>query len=417
MKLMVQQFGRKVGELESTPERGVVFRYDAHYAAQPMALPISQSLPLRDREYSQSAALPFFSGLLPDGDLRRRIADALHISDTSSLRLLEALGGECAGTISLVPELDGDENFALQESVGYQEIGLPELERMILESDRLPLLFPRGGTRLSLAGAQEKIPLLRKDGHWYKPKGSAPTSHILKLASPGFRDIVYNEYAVMRLAGLLSLSVPIVEVAVIGKPVLIVERYDRRYDAEGTLRRVHQEDCCQALGIMPDRKYQGDGGPGFSELAALIRIACSAPLTDLERLIDIALFNVLVGNCDAHGKNFSLLHEVGGVVLAPSYDLVSTTYWPELETKLSMKMGGEYKLSAFGPDSLFGLARDLGVRSQIVHKRLDRLQEAAPGAWDRVSDLPELKAHYPMLESIRAGWLSRMHRLSATLSE
>ncbi|PKL10089.1 MAG: hypothetical protein CVV51_00515 [Spirochaetae bacterium HGW-Spirochaetae-7] len=101
MRLIVRQFGRRVAILESTPDRGVVFSYDREYLASERAAPLSISLPLRDGEYSQAEAVPFFSGLLPDGDLRRRIADYLHVSAASTLRLLDALGGECAGTVSI----------------------------------------------------------------------------------------------------------------------------------------------------------------------------------------------------------------------------------------------------------------------------------------------------------------------------
>jgi len=413
MRLAVFQFGANVGELESTADRGIVFRYTPEYTKGPQNRPISQSLPVREREYSQAAALPFFAGLLPDGELRRRIAEALHISETSSLKLLEALGGECAGTISLTPVQGVENSIAAQNNDGYDELALTELERMILESERIPLLVPRGGARLSLAGAQEKIPLLYKDRRWYKPMGNAPTSHILKPASPRFPEIVHNEYVVMRLAAAMGLPVSEVEFADFGKPVLMVKRYDRLYGTGGSLQRLHQEDFCQALTIMPERKYQNDGGPGFTDMAMLIRKACTAPLADLERLIDISLFNALVGNCDAHGKNFSLLYHDGLIELAPFYDLLATTYWPELDTKLSMKFGHTYRLSDLREDDCTGLARDLGVAPKMVSRRLDRLREVAPAAWDRLLDLPGLHSQNILVESIRAGWESRICQLMA----
>lgn len=355
--------------------------------------------------------MPFFSGLLPDGELRRRIANALHVSETSSLRLLEALGGECAGTVHLRPEPADADQSAPEDEHGYVALPLPELERMIGESERLPLLVHRRRVRLSLAGAQDKIPLLRRDGEWYLPTGSAPTTHILKPASVAFPGIVHNEYAVMRLAGFLSRSVPEVELARIGKPVLIVRRYDRRHGDDGTLERIHQEDFCQALGIMPDRKYQSDGGPGFKEMASLIREACSTPLDDLERLVDAALYAVLVGNCDAHGKNYSILYADGSVGLAPLYDLVSTAFWPDLDTALSMRFGMTHRLPDLGPDDLAGFAKDLNVAPRAVQRRLDRLREIAPDAWDRLLGLPELSSETSIMESIRAGWEERMRWL------
>jgi serine/threonine-protein kinase HipA len=104
MRLLVREFGRLVGALESTPDRGIIFCYDASYLADPEACPLSLSLPLREKPFSQAASLPFFAGLLPDGDARRKVADYLHVSETSTLKLLDALGGDCAGTVSIMPE-------------------------------------------------------------------------------------------------------------------------------------------------------------------------------------------------------------------------------------------------------------------------------------------------------------------------
>jgi len=221
LKLIVKQFGRRVGRIESTPDRGIVFGYDSAYATSENASPLSLSLPLREGDYSQRMALPFFAGLLPDGDLRRRIADYLHISETSTLKLLDALGGECAGTISIEHEADdfdsdgepGDPGDTATD--GYAEVSDDELSAAIQGSERRPLLIPDGAARLSLAGAQDKLPLFRRDGRWFKPLGGSPTTHILKPSSAGLPDIVANEFLGMRLAGKLGLGVPRVEMVVL----------------------------------------------------------------------------------------------------------------------------------------------------------------------------------------------------------
>jgi len=137
----------------------------------------------------------------------------------------------------------------------------------------------------------------------------------------------------------------------------------------------------------------------------------STPL-ELERLIDIALFNALVGNCDAHGKNSSLLYQDGYVGLAPFYDLLATTYWPELDTKLSMKFGRTYRLSDLREADLAGLAHDLGVATKAVRKRLDRLREAAPAAWNLILNLPGMQSQVNLVASTRAGWESRTRQMS-----
>jgi len=410
MKLEVRQFSELVGWLESTADRGIIFKYDHEYAQRPEARALSFSLPLRETPFPQAQALPFFAGLLPDGDLRRRIADRLHISESSTLRLLEALGGECAGTVSLMP-VDPEDRTSETHAERYEEISEEQLATMIHDMERLPLLLSGAGSRLSLAGAQEKIPLFKRNDRWYRPLGGAPSSHILKPASPAFPDIVANEYICLRLAEALVLPVPKAEIVDMGRSVLILERFDRARAADSNVMRLHQEDFCQALGIMPDRKYQADGGPGFSDLARVIRRACTAPIIDIELLVGIALFNLLVGNCDAHGKNFSLLHRENRKGLSPFYDLVSTTMWPELDTNLSMRFGKEYRLERIERSDLAVFAADLGVKAILVTQRLDSLIEAAPAAWESVFSLKELESHHDLIQRMRNDWKKRAARL------
>ena len=407
MRLLVRQHEALVGYLESTPDRGVMFRYDHDYLASGLARPLSRSLPLRDSPYSQAASMPFFSGLLPDGDLRRRVASYLHISETSAFKLLDALGGECAGTVSLLRE--GQEAEAGEP--GYDELAAGELDELIKNSERRPLLAPTDGARLSLAGAQDKIPLYHRDGHWFRPRGGAPSSHILKPSSPTFPDLPANEYLSMRLAAALGIAVAPVELAEIGRPTLIVERYDRSRSPDGTIQRVHQEDSCQALGIMPEDKYETDGGPGFAMISRLLRETCAEPLAAIEALIEIALFNILIGNCDAHGKNFSLLYRDRGPALAPFYDLVSTTAYPELSAKLSMRFGSEYRIDRIRAADFEAFAKDIGVKARLVGERFEELVEKASDAWETIGGLEELRPYSDLAAGIRAGWEGRRRQL------
>jgi serine/threonine-protein kinase HipA len=410
MRLEVRQFGEVVGWLDSTADKGVIFQYDHAYARRPEARALSFSLPLRETPFPQSQALPFFAGLLPDGDLRRRIADRLHISEHSTIRLLEALGGECAGTVSLLlVEPEAKTNEAPAEE--YEEISEERLAAMVHDRERLPLLISGGGARLSLAGAQEKIPLFKQNDRWYRPLGSAPSSHILKPASSTFPDIVTNEFICLKLAQAFGLPVPEAEIVNVGVPVLVIERFDRVRKEGGSVARLHQEDFCQALGIMPDRKYQADGGPGFADLARVLRRAGTAPIHDIELLIGIALFNLLIGNCDAHGKNFSLLYRGNSIGLSPFYDLVSTTQWPELDTKLSMRFGKEYKLEKITHSDLAIFADDLGVKATAVTGRLESLLTAASDAWELVFSLKNLEPDHDLIKRMRDGWEKRAARI------
>lgn len=226
---------------------------------------ISFSLPLREKPFTQAQALPFFAGLLPDGYLQRRIADELHISEHSTIRLLEALGGECAGNMSLLlVETEAEPNEVPTQK--YEEISEEKLMALIHDRERLPLLISGGGARLSLAGAQEKIPLFRQNSRWYLPLRGAPSSHILKPASSAFPDIGANQFICLRLAEAFGLPIPKAEIVDLGIPVLVVERFDRVIKEDGSVARLHQEDICQALGIMPDRKNQADFKVVFSKL-------------------------------------------------------------------------------------------------------------------------------------------------------
>ena len=163
---------------------------------------------------------------------------------------------------------------------------------------------------------------------------------------------------------------------------------------------------------MPERKYQNDGGPGFTDLAGLIRKACSSPLADLESLVDRGLLNTLAENCDAHGKNFSLLYRAGTVELAPCYDLVSTLYWPALDRKLSMRLGRTYQVERLRKDDLSGFAKDLGVSPRLVHQRLDRLLDAAGPAWEQLASLPELAGHESLVRTLHTNWRSLARQLT-----
>jgi serine/threonine-protein kinase HipA len=204
------------------------------------------------------------------------------------------------------------------------------------------------GVRLSLAGAQEKLAIHRSPQGISIPLGGAPSTHILKPAIERFGGLIHNEAFCMNLARLIGLSVAPVEVGNIeGIDYLLVERYDRRWEADGEpigqrLKRIHQEDFCQALGIVPERKYQNEGGPSLKESFVLLRECSSSPVLDLNALLDAVIFNALIGNHDAHGKNFSMIYSGGKTRMAPLYDLLCTTLYTELSTKMAMKVGGEY---------------------------------------------------------------------------
>jgi serine/threonine-protein kinase HipA len=183
-----------------------------------------------------------------------------------------------------------------------------------------------------------------------------------------------NEAFVMRLAAAVGLEVAPVELRTAeGRPFLLVGRYDRRRDEAGFVRRLHQEDFCQALGVLPETKYAGEGGPTFKECFDLVRRISARPAVDVLKLLDAAIFNLIVGNADAHGKNFSILYGEDGPRLAPLYDLLSTIAYPELAPKMAMRLGKRATLQEMDADGWKAFAKEAGVGWPLLRRRVGEL--------------------------------------------
>ena len=371
MKLKVYFGNEKAGSLESTENRGVIFSYDKNYLQNKNAVPLSASLPLQAEEFSQKQCIPFFSGLLPEEDSRKKIADYLHISETSTFKLLEVLGGECAGLISILPEeneVPQTVSYSLN-SDNYEPLEPDRLADFIEKMNTRPLMRADENLRLSLAGAQEKLALANLDGKWYLPLNGAPSTHILKPTRTGsLSSLAQNEYACMKLAKSFGLPVPEVDLQnIAGKDVFIVERYDR-IKKEDSVQRLHQEDFCQALGIMSTSKYQNDGGPGIADIFSAIKKNCTVPALETQKFLRYVIFNYLIGNCDSHGKNYSLLFKNKMIELAPLYDAVSTIIYPGLTDKLSMKIGKHYEIQKVTKEDFSLLAENLDIKGSVISK-------------------------------------------------
>lgn len=328
----------KIGVLEQDDHGALWFGYDTRWLASGGAIPLSASLPLREERYRSKECRPFFAGLLPEETSRKLVARRFGVSERNDFALLEQIGAECAGAVSLLST--GETPRA--GLADYRGIEIGELEEKLRGLPKTPLLAGEDGIRLSLAGAQGKAAVAMRDGSYLLPVGGSPSTHILKPVSERFPGLVENEFFCMRLAAALGLEVAPVEIAAAGSiRFLQVKRYDRRPDGAEGWTRIHQEDFCQALGIAPELKYQDEGGPGFKECFKLIRANSSIPVFDVLKLFDAVVFNFLIGNNDAHGKNFSFLYDRDETRLAPLYDLVSTELYPDLSLQMAMKIGKE----------------------------------------------------------------------------
>lgn len=356
---------RKVGQLRLDAGRRFVFQYDAAWQADPAAVPLSLRLPLRAEPFADDRTRPFFSNLLPESEPRRIIARRLGLSERNDFALLEAVGGECAGAVSLLPAgipIGGEGNYRVLDDDG--------LNALIAELPRRPMLAGEQGIRLSLAGVQNKLPVLFDGKQVSLPMGTAPSSHILKPPIREYPDSVENEYFCMQLARRVGLAVPSVAILHKQQSLYLVERYDRERKPDGWLERLHQEDFCQALGIAPDQKYEKEGGPGLQQCFALLREFSVRPVADVRALLQWVVFNYLIGNADAHGKNISLLLTEEGPHLAPFYDLMSTAVYPDLTERLAMRIGGEDRPDWIIERRWRHFADDVGINFKLVRQTL-----------------------------------------------
>lgn len=295
-------------------------------------------MPLQEAPHADRVARPFFSGLLPDEGARQRLAGALGISAGNAFGLLEVIGGECAGALSLYPPGQGPQS---SDDDGVEILSPARLEEILGKLRERPLLGGEEGVRLSLAGAQDKLAVCVEGENIGLAKGGRPTTHILKPFIQALDGTVENELFCLRLAARLKLPVSSVEMRHGGAiPFLLVERYDRSRHKDGTITRLHQEDFCQALCVPPELKYEEEGGPGTERSLDLIDRATARPVADRLAFIRMLIFHYLVGNADAHGKNYALLYRAKAPDLAPLYDVVCTAAYPRLAKKLAMAIGG-----------------------------------------------------------------------------
>lgn len=327
------------GKLEQEKDGELIFTYNSDYLKSAL-YGISISLPLRSDPYKSSEVKNFFSGLLPEESVRNRLASYLGLSEKNSFGLLEVIGGDCAGALALYTQ-GKEPTKEFYEAEILDEAKLKEILELI---KRRPMLAGDDGYRLSLAGAQDKLAVGFKNGKVELIKGGTPTTHIIKPLIDRVQDSAHNELFCMKLAEMIGLNVPRSSLEFVNNtPFYIVERYDRYFDNDGNVQRIHQEDFCQALGVPPEMKYEREGGPGIEDCKELIRKYSLRPAFDQIKLLNIIIFNYLIGNADAHAKNFSLLYKENKPELAPAYDLLCTSIYPNLSDKMAMKIGGKYK--------------------------------------------------------------------------
>ncbi|MEA1891036.1 MAG: type II toxin-antitoxin system HipA family toxin [Pseudomonadota bacterium] len=390
---------RLVGYLWREPVGTIGFRYEPYWITRD-GFAVSWSLPLTTEDFSakDGVAHRFFANLLPEGGVRDNIVRDLKISNTD-FDLLRAIGGECAGALSI---LQVERNPS--EDRSYRPLPDKELARLIARRGQIYATWPEDKRpRLSLAGAQDKCPVLIRDGHYFLPEGEAPSSHILKFELTDYRHLPAYETFTSHLAKQIGLPVVDIELHSIEKRFYAqIERYDRVWDERGEIQRLHQEDFCQALGYGHEKKYQDSGGPTFADCYRLLQDASTDPAIDTQNLLRWQIFNVLAGNSDGHAKNLSLLYlQSGEIRLSPFYDLVCTRAIERIDYHLAFAVGGQRDPAQITTKHWESLAGQCDVGSRYLGRLI---QETAASLLEQIAKTKALfeaqYGDYPSLQRI-----------------
>ena len=386
-ELEVWLFAERVGTLALVDGR-LSFCYAPDWLLHKDAVSLSASLPLQAEPFDDRKTRPFFAGLLPEGQMRRLIAKQFQVSGQNDFALLDHIGGECAGAVTFLEP--GQALPVPTRSDDVQWLSDEEVVAILDELPRRPMWAGQDGLRLSLAGAQDKLPVVFDGARIGLPLNGTPSSHILKPAIHAVEDSVSNEGFCMALAEAMQLKPAKSKVhKVLDRSFLLVERYDRLIDAQGNRQRLHQEDFCQALGVVPEMKYQNEGGPDLAQCFDLLRSATRPSAPQVLRLLDYVIFNALIGNHDAHAKNFSLLYSGKAPVLAPSYDMLSTAVYPTLTQNMAMKIGSKYKFSEVQARHWEQFAESVGLTKAQAKRRILELAKLLPANARKLQFAPE----------------------------
>ncbi|QKC85522.1 type II toxin-antitoxin system HipA family toxin [Mesorhizobium sp. NZP2077] len=408
--------GRLVGVLRRQSTGAIDFQYARDWLDWQSTFPISLSLPLREDRYIGAPVINVFDNLLPDSDaIRRRVAERVGAGGTDPYSMLAALGHDCVGALQFLP--DGIDPGAPGGTDG-RPVSNEDIAGIIKNLAAAPLgLGEDEDFRISIAGAQEKTALLRKDGGWFKPVGTAATTHILKPQigrlpnGIDLSDSVENEYLCLKLLKAFGVPAAQAEIADFGeRRTLIVERFDRLWTRDGRLLRLPQEDMCQALSVPPTRKYQSDGGPGIADIIELLK-GSDTPEEDIAVFLRACVLFWLIGASDGHAKNFSIFLGPGGRFrITPLYDVLTAQpsldggQIPRKKFKLAMSVGNSrhYSVHEIMPRHFMQSADMAGVGTPVTLRIFEDIAANAQRQSETV--FSSLQRGFPerLLYSVRA---------------
>jgi serine/threonine-protein kinase HipA len=385
-ELLILIEGALAGHIRADKSGRLSLDYQNTWRDSPQGYSLSVSMPLAKITYPQKAVWPYLCNLLPENpNVLQRWGQQYHVSAANPFKLLMHVGADVPGAAQFVPpkrlaEIQSERRPAI-EWMSIDELA----ERLRqLRDDVAAVRRPGDIGKMSLPGAQAKTAYYydQRKNRWGIPGGRTPTTHIIKPCIPGFNGLVENEHLCQDIAARLGMPSARSFVLAFDQTYIVVERYDRMPPPADSpfAQRIHQEDVCQALGLMPTRKYQEDGGPGIAQIVTLIRRVSAEPDVDVERFLKANIFNWLIGGTDAHAKNYSFLIGAGDEIrLAPLYDLSSQLPYPEIIAQsLAMKIGEHYDIALVGLEDWRSVARTCAVGEEDLIGMIAEMAKALP---------------------------------------
>lgn len=380
------------------------FQYDKQWLQYHGNYPICPQIPLQTEKQIDGSSKRyiqwFFDNLLPEEGARALLAKDIKADEADSFGILAITGAETAGAITLTKRDSGN----IEGSV--QILSIEDINSRIEKLPDIPL-NNKESKRMSIAGAQHKMLVIKDGNKFLEPGGSIPSSHILKpehSKPEQYWQTVRNEWFVMNLAREVGLNVPNTYVYYFPEPAYIIERFDRKgvYPEQS---RLHALDGCQLLGLSRTAKYSQSNVEQLRSFSENLRGKGIVKLA----IFNWAIFNAIVGNTDAHLKNLSCLVTANGLVLSPIYDLISTAIYEDadrhLYAELSQPMGNAKVLGELTREDILIFGEKLGLTKKITQRQLDKMlsiiEIKADEIIQHVSNLPEIVAKAGELRMLR----------------
>ena len=386
--------GRRAGRILADRHGRLSLIYEPDWLEDDQAFSLSVSMPMGNVIYPHRMITPYLWNLLPENpNVLTRWARQYHVSAANPFKLLTYVGTDVPGAAQFIPP-EQLEAIASEHAPHIDWLSEADLRERLqqLREDISAVRRPGDIGKLSLPGAQAKTAFYWDidTNRWGVPGGRTPTTHIIKPCVPGFDGLVENEHLCQDIAARLGLIAARSSVLNLDETYIVIERYDRAPpSADAPIpQRIHQEDLCQALSLLPARKYQEEGGPGIAQIIALLRRVSTEPEADVERFVRANIYNWLIGGTDAHAKNYSLLiSSADEVRLAPLYDLSSQLPYPDLiAQKLAMRIGDHYDIARIGFEDWCLLAKAATLEQDQLLDWVTQMATALPGATETARD-------------------------------